>query len=167
MEKEKEQTVIQKTQMYLENYREMERYIKDAVSEASQVPDIQKYNISAERAFIKSIRECRAETVILFEHINKALKSLRCDAVAAGEEYKFEALEDFYIKGKPYEEIARDMGCGKNSPKKWCRAMTAKLSIKLFGVKALENDANCASNNKLFEQSRGKCEGNEGEMRVK
>lgn len=153
MEKEKEQTVIQKTQMYLENYREMERYIKDAVSEANQVPDIQRYNISAERAFIQSIRECRAETVILFEHINKALKSLKEDAEAAGEGYKYDALEDFYIKGKSYEEITRETGCGRNSPKKWCRSMTARLAIKLFGAKALENETNCASNIKQFEQN--------------
>ena len=46
MKEEKEQTVIDKTLLYLENYREMERYIKEAVSETSQVPDIGKYNIS-------------------------------------------------------------------------------------------------------------------------
>lgn len=33
METEKEMTAIQKTQVYLENYREIERYIKDAISE--------------------------------------------------------------------------------------------------------------------------------------
>ena len=60
MKEEKEQTVIDKTMLYLENYREMERYIKEAVSETSQVPDIGKYNISAERAFLQSVRECRA-----------------------------------------------------------------------------------------------------------
>ena len=32
MKEEKEQTVIDKTLLYLENYREMERYIKEAVS---------------------------------------------------------------------------------------------------------------------------------------
>ena len=42
MKEEKEQTVIDKTLLYLENYREMERYIKEAVSETSQVPDIWK-----------------------------------------------------------------------------------------------------------------------------
>lgn len=156
MDKEKEQTVIQKTQMYLENYREMQRYIRDAVSEASQVPDIEKYNISAERAFIQSIRECRAETVILFEHINKAMESLREDAAAAGEEYKFEALEDFYIKGKSYEEIARETGCGRNSPKRWCKSMTARLSVKLFGIKAIDNDMNCIADNNQFKQNEVK-----------
>ena len=67
MKEEKEQTVIDKTLLYLENYREMERYIKDAVSETSQVPDIGKYNISAEKAFLQSIRECKAETIILYK----------------------------------------------------------------------------------------------------
>lgn len=42
MKEEKEQTVIEKTLLYLENYREMERYINEAVSETSQVPDQQR-----------------------------------------------------------------------------------------------------------------------------
>ena len=120
MKEEKEQTVIDKTLLYLENYREMERYIKEAVSETSQVPDIGKYNISAERAFLQSVRECRAETVILFEHLKQALASLKEDAEAAGEGYKY----------------------GRNSPKKWCKVMIQRLSIKLFGAKAIENDKN-------------------------
>lgn len=41
---------------------------------------------------------------------------------------------------KGYEDIVRETGCGKNSPKKWCRSMTERLSIKLFGAKAIEND---------------------------
>ena len=47
MKEEKEQTVIDKAYLYLENYREMERYINDAVSEVSQIPDAGRYNISA------------------------------------------------------------------------------------------------------------------------
>ena len=146
MKEEKEQTVIDKTLLYLENYREMERYIKDAVSETSQVPDIGKYNISAEKAFLQSIRECKAETVILHEHLLRALESLQEDAEAAGEGYKYKALEAVYVHGKSYEEVARECGCGKNTPKKWCKYMTEKLSIKIFGAKALENYMNCAEN---------------------
>lgn len=102
METEKEMTAIQKTQVYLENYREIERYIKDAISEVSQIDDVSRYNISAEKAFLQSIRECKAETVILFEHMKKALASLKEDAEAAGEGYKYDALEAVYIKGKSY-----------------------------------------------------------------
>lgn len=139
-------TAIQKTKTYLENYREMERYINEAISEGSQVDDIEKYNISAENAFLRSIRECKAETVILHEHILRALKSLEQDAEAAGEGYKYKALEAVYVHGKTYEEVARECGCGKNTPKKWCKYMTEKLSIKLFGAKALENHTNCTEN---------------------
>ena len=57
MKEEKEQTVIEKTLLYLENYREMERYINEAVSETSQVPDIGKYNISAEKAFLHPLHQ--------------------------------------------------------------------------------------------------------------
>ena len=126
MKEEKEQTVIDKTYLYLENYREMERYINDAVSEVSQIPDIDKYNISAEKAFLQSIRECRTETVILFEHLKQALASLKEDAEAAGEAYKYEALEAVYIKGMTYEEVVRETGYGKNSPKKWCRQIRTR-----------------------------------------
>lgn len=140
MKEEREQTVIDKTLTYLENYREMERYIKEAVSESSQIQDISRYNISAENAFLQTVRECRAETIILFEHLKKSLASLKEDAEAAGEGYKYEALEAFYIHGKTYEDIARETGCGKNSPKTWCKVMIERLSIKLFGAKAIENN---------------------------
>ena len=60
METEKEMTAIQKTQVYLENYREIERYIKDAISEVSQIDDVSRYNISAEKAFLQIGRaSCR------------------------------------------------------------------------------------------------------------
>ena len=142
MKEEKEQTIIQKTQMYLDNYREMERYIAEAVSEASQIEDMSKYNISAEKAYLQTVRECRAETIIMFEHLKKALESLKEDAEAAGEGYKYDALESVYVKGKSYEEIVRETGCGKNTPKKWCKVMTERLSIKLFGAKAIEKSIN-------------------------
>ena len=140
MKEEKEQTVIDKTLIYLENYHEMERYIKEAVSETSQIPDISKYNISAENAFLQTVRECRTETIILFEHLNKSLESLKADAEAAGEGYKYEALEDVYIHGMSYADIALKMNCGRNSPKRWCRTMIQRLSVKLFGAKAIENE---------------------------
>lgn len=142
MEREKEQSAVQITQKWLENYQEMQRYISEAISEAGQVPDIDKYNISAEKAFLQSIRECRTETVILFAHINRALDSLAEDARKTGEEYKVDALRAYYTEGKSYEDIAREAGCGKNSPKRWCRVMTARLAIKLFGAKALEDGTN-------------------------
>lgn len=147
MSEEKEQTVkresaVDKTLVYLENYREMERYINEAISEPSQIPDIGKYNISAENAFLQTVRECRTETIIMFEHLKKALASLKEDAEAAGEGYKYEALAAVYVQGKSFEDIVRETGCGKNSPKKWCKVMTQRLSIKLFGAKAIENCKN-------------------------
>lgn len=133
-----ETTVIQRTYLYLENYNEMQRYISEAVSEVSQVSGDNIYNMSAEKAFLKSIRECKAETIILFEHINKSLEALRRETKAAGEEYKYQAFHMRYIEGKTYDNIAKAIGCGKNSPKKWCKVMVERFSIKLFGVKAIE-----------------------------
>lgn len=139
MTEQTEATAIDKTYLYLENYNEMQRYIREAVSEVSQVENADLYNMSAERAFLKSIRECRVETVILFEHINKALDALEKETEAAGEGYKFDALRMRYIDGKTYEDIREKHNCGKNAPKTWCKVMVERLSIKLFGAKAIEN----------------------------
>ena len=138
MKEKKEQTVIEQTYMYLENYNKMEQYISGAVSEVSQVANAEIYNISAEKAFLQSIRECKAETVILFEHMKKALESLKEDSEAAGERYKYDALEMIYIKGMTYEDVAREYRCGKNSPKRWCKSMVQNLAVKLFGARAIE-----------------------------
>ena len=134
--KDEEMTIIEKTTIYMENYSELVRYITEAVSESSQTDP--RYNISAEKAYLQSIRECRAESVILLEHINKALQSLKADAIASGEEYKYTAFEAVYVDGKSYEEVSRELGTGRNSPKRWCKVMLARLSIKLFGAKAIE-----------------------------
>ena len=84
--KEELQTPTELTLIYLENYRELQRYVKEAVSEPDQI-GADRYNISAERAYLRSIRECRAETVILLEHIDKAMQSLKEDVEASGEGY--------------------------------------------------------------------------------
>lgn len=92
MKMEKATTAIEQTMVYLENYRELKRYVKEAVSESEQI-DTREYNISAEKAYLKSIRECRAETVILLEHIDRAMRSLEVDAIAKGEGYKYDVLK--------------------------------------------------------------------------
>ena len=138
MTEQAEMTAIDKTYLYLENYNEMQRYIKEAVSEVSQVENADFYNMSTERAFLKSIRECRAETVILFEHINKALDALEKEAEAAGEGYKFDSLRMRYIDGKTYVDIRMKHNCGKNAPKTWCKVMMERLSIKLLEQKRLK-----------------------------
>ena len=112
------------------------RYQRPLSAGYRQIQHISRKSVPA------SVRECRAETVILFEHLKQALASLKEDAEAAGEGYKYDALEAVYIKGKTYEDIVRETGCGRNSPKKWCKVMIQRLSIKLFGAKAIENDKN-------------------------
>ena len=139
-QEQKQTTILDKTTMYLENYREMQRYVQNAVSEVSQIEDMEKYNVSAEDAYLQSVRECRAETIILLEHINKAMELLKEEATQRGEKYKYDALEAIYIQGKSYEDVAKELECGRNSPKRWCRAMTARLSVKLFGAKAFDDD---------------------------
>lgn len=133
-----ETTVIDRTYLYLENYNEMQRYISEAVSEVSQVSSADIYNVSAEKAFLKTVRECKTETIILYEHINKSLEALQRETQATGEEYKFDALQMKYIEGKTYEDIRGKWNCGKNAPKAWCKAMAERLSIKLFGAKAID-----------------------------
>lgn len=140
MSEEQKQTTLDKTTLYLENYREMQRYVENAISEASQIEDATKYNISAENAYLQTVRECRTETIILLEHINKAMELLKEEATNQGEKYKYDAFEAVYIHGKTYEDVAKELECGRNSPKRWCRIMMARLSVKLFGVKAFEDD---------------------------
>lgn len=138
MMEQAETTVIDRTYLYLENYNELKRYISEAVSEVAQVSGAELYNMSAEKAFLKTIRECKAETIILFEHINKSLEALQQETSAAGEEYKFDALRMKYIEGKTYEDIRNKWYCGKNAPKAWCKTMAERLAIKLFGAKAID-----------------------------
>ena len=54
-----------------------------------------------------------------------------------------ETREQFnYIKHevkRGNENVIRDKwNCGKNAPKQWCKTMVERLSIKLFGAKAID-----------------------------
>lgn len=133
----RQKTAIDLTYEYLENYKEMECYLKEAISEGKQIADIDMYNISAESAYLGSIRDCKAETVILHAHITKALDLLEKEAVERKEEYKYRAMIMRCIDGKTFEEIQEELQCGKGTPQKWCAAMIRRLAIKLFGAKAI------------------------------
>jgi DNA-directed RNA polymerase specialized sigma24 family protein len=127
----KKMNMIERTRTYLENYRDMKEYMERAVSELWQVA------AESGEVYSDEVRECKKQTMITLAHIDQAMQALKEDAVAADESYKYDALEARYIKGESYEQIAIRMNCGKNTPKKWCKAMTEKLAIKLFGAKAL------------------------------
>lgn len=130
-------TTIDLTYEYLTNYKEMESYLKEAISEGKQVTDMNIYNISAESAYLGSIRDCKAETVILHAHITKALDLLQKEAIERNEEYKYKAMIMRCIDGKTFEEIQEELQCGKGTPQKWCAAMIRRLAVKLFGAKAI------------------------------
>lgn len=130
-------TTIDLTYEYLTNYKEMESYLKEAISEGKQVTDMNIYNISAESAYLGSIRDCKAETVILHAHITKALDLLQKEAIERNEEYKYKAMIMRCIEGKTFEEIQEELQCGKGTPQKWCAAMIRRLAVKLFGAKAI------------------------------
>lgn len=130
-------TTIDLTYEYLTNYKEMESYLKEAISEGKQVTDMNIYNISAESAYLGSIRDCKAETVILHAHITKALDLLQKEAIERNEEYKYKAMIMRCIEGKTFEEIQEELQCGKGTPQKWCAAMIRRFAVKLFGAKAI------------------------------
>lgn len=114
---------LEKTYLYMQHYREIGQFVDDLKANKE-----------------RNIDEKDMETVIIFDSINRALKRIQEDAMTAGYVYKYNAFVMHYIDGIPYESIRMILNCGKNTPKKWSDKIIKLLSIKIFGIRGIENE---------------------------
>ena len=114
---------LEKTYLYMQHYREIGQFVDDLKANKE-----------------RNIDEKDMETVIIFDSINRALKRIQEDAMTAGYVYKYNAFVMHYIDGIPYESIRMILNCGKNTPKKWSDKIMKLLSIKIFGIRGIENE---------------------------
>ena len=122
-EQEKQMKALEKTYLYMQHYREIGQFVDDLKANKE-----------------RNIDEKDMETVIIFDSINRALKRIQEDAMTAGYVYKYNAFVMHYIDGIPYESIRMILNCGKNTPKKWSDKIMKMLSIKIFGIRGIENE---------------------------
>lgn len=119
------------TRLLMEQYRDMQQHVERAISEESEAG-------GSGTEYLASIRHTKMKTALMIANIDRAMSELEEEYRQQGMLYKYEAFRDHYIIGKPYEQIAGEQQCGKNSPSRWTKELMKKMSVKLFGVDAIE-----------------------------
>lgn len=139
-EKKRDQDkILRDTKMLMKSYREMKRYVANTVAEESEITEPEYKQQQGGNATLKLTRETKIQTAMMLMNIDRALEELEAECREKRIEYKFNAFRMRYVEGKTMQEITEEIDCGKNSPDIWCKTMMRKMSVKLFGIKAIRN----------------------------
>lgn len=130
--------VLYNTRALMEQYRDMREYISAAVSEVEEMEDDEFEIFKVENTHLESIRRTKLKTALMIVNIDRAMESLRKEYEAKGMLYKFEAFRLHYIEGIPFENVSEILNCGRNTPSRWSKELTRRMSVKLFGVEGIE-----------------------------
>lgn len=130
--------ILHNTRVLMEQYREMRQHVEAAMSEAEDLEGTEYSALAAGQTHLDSIRRTKARTALMLENIDRAMDELRKEYESKGILYKWEAFRLHYIEGLAYEDVADILNCGKNTPSRWGKELTKKMSIKLFGVDGIE-----------------------------
>ena len=133
------QKALYNTRKLMESYIEMQDFIKNAISEESEVHNTALAVFGGENAKLESVRKSKMKTAMMIANIDRAMEELKREHGQKGTDYKFEAFRMHYVDGTAYEEIAELLNCGKNSPAAWTKLLLKQMSVKLFGVNGLEH----------------------------
>lgn len=132
-EKDEKQNKYHNTFTLMKCYRDAVFHIQNAVSDGEQL-ELEEMTEEQRRVYLKSVRRSRFKTLIMTAHIDKAVEEIERRRRAAGREAEYEAFELYFIQGKDYEEIAEELNTGKNTPRRWIRAIINELSTLLWGI---------------------------------
>ena len=138
--KERKKRVYMNTELLMKNYNKINAQVKFGISEAEQMQQKQSEAIEEEldvddgAMFIKSIRQSKVRSMIMIAHVDQALESLEKEQKRLGEQQKYAAFEDFYLKEKKQEELIKKYHASDRTLRRWNREMLNKMSVFLFGV---------------------------------
>ena len=137
--RQERQKTLYNTRKLMESYIEMQDFIRNAISEETEVQDTAFSVFGGENAKLDSIRKSKMKTAMMIANIDRAMEELKREHDQKGTAYKYEAFRMHYVDGIAYEEIAGSLNCGKNSPATWTKLLLKQMSVKLFGINGIEH----------------------------
>ncbi len=114
-------------------YRDAAFHIENAISDGGQL-ELEGMTGEQRRTFLESIRRSRFKTLIMIEHIDRAVEEIEHRRRAAGREVEYKAFELYFMQGMEYSEIAETLETGKNTPRRWITGIINELSVLLWGI---------------------------------
>ncbi|MPW25964.1 hypothetical protein GC105_09190 [Alkalibaculum sp. M08DMB] len=134
-------SVLHNTKLLLKHYNDLQEHALKAVETINAIDfdNIAIDEMDKDDLYILSIKKSKVKTIIMIAHIDAALASLKHKQIKLHMPEKYEALEMFYIKGIPYDDIVMKYNCGANTPRRWMGQMLNELSILLFGIDGIRD----------------------------
>ena len=132
-EKDKKRDKYHNTFMLLKCYQDAVFHVENAISDGTQLA-LAGMTDEQQRTYLESVRRSRFKTMIMTEHIDKAVEEMERRRKAAGREVEYKAFEMYFMQGMDYAQIAEELETGKNTPRRWVTAIINELSVLLWGI---------------------------------
>lgn len=131
--KERKRDKYHDTFSLMKCYRDAVFHKENAISEGTQI-ELDNMTREEQQTYLRSIRRTRFKTMLMLDHIDKAVEEIerRREEEDRGIEYK--AFEMYFMQGIDYQKIAEELDTGKNTPRRWITAIINELSILLWGL---------------------------------
>ena len=115
-------------------YRDAVFHRDNAVSEAAQLQQQGELTEEQQATYLRSIRRTRFKTILMLDHIDKAVEEIERRRTQQGREVEFKAFELYFMQGLDYVDIAEELNTGKNTPRRWISGIINELSVLLWGI---------------------------------
>ena len=106
----------------------------NAVSEAAQLQQQGELTEEQQTTYLRSIRRTRFKTILMLDHIDKAVEEIERRRQQQGREVEYKAFELYFMQGLDYVDIAEELNTGKNTPRRWISGIINELSVLLWGI---------------------------------
>ena len=115
-------------------YRDAVFHRDNAVSEAAQLQQQGELTEEQQTTYLRSIRRTRFKTILMLDHIDKAVEEIERRRQQQGREAEYKAFELYFMQGLDYVDIAEELNTGKNTPRRWISGIINELSVLLWGI---------------------------------
>ena len=94
--RQERQKTLYNTRKLMESYIEMQDFIRNAISEETEVQDTAFSVFGGENAKLDSIRKSKMKTAMMIANIDRAMEELKREHDQKGTAYKYEAFRIHY-----------------------------------------------------------------------
>lgn len=133
---EKKRKALHNTKLLLKNYENIKNSIEGAISEVNQLED-QSYT-DEDDVYIASIRRSKLKSLIVIDHIEKALERVKEDYEKKGIPEKYDVFKSCFFERMTYEDATELFNASRPTISRWIVEVTKEISIQIFGVDGIE-----------------------------
>lgn len=138
-EREKEEArkkkIYHNTYILMKKYNTLKEHIENMKDDIEL--EIELNDLEAGDVWVLSIAKSKIKSMKMIGYIDTALEIVEKRFKEKCLHHEFLAFKKFFLDQKTNEEIMKELGCGKNSPKKWSDNVLNEISVLLWGYEAL------------------------------